>query len=129
MRTIDSSAIIKYLAKEEKWEEVEEYIKEGCVTLDLAIKETANALVKKVLKREVDIETAKAILNSLPKIVKIVPQHEYFSQALKIAIKYKLAIYDALFIALSINTNMPLLTSDEEQAKISGEYGATVTIV
>jgi predicted nucleic acid-binding protein len=129
VKVIDSSALIKYIAKEENWEKVEEHLKEGCVTLDLAIKETANALVKKALKNEVTTETAKEIINYLPKIVRITPQKEHFSKALEIAIKYKLAIYGALFIALSANTNTPLLTSDEKQAKTSKEYGITVTLL
>ena len=129
MKVIDSSALIKYIAKEENWEKVEEHLKEGCVTLDLAIKETANALVKKALKNEVTTETAKEIINYLPKIVRITPQKEHFSKALEIAIKHKLAIYDALFIALSANTNTPLLTSDEKQAETSKEYGVAVTLI
>ena len=129
MKVIDSSALIKYIAKEENWEKVEEHLKEGCVTVDLAIKETANALVKKALKNEVTTETAKEIINYLPKIVRITPQKEHFSKALEIAIKHKLVIYDALFIALSANTNTPLLTSDEKQAKTSKEYGVAVTLI
>jgi len=129
VKVIDSSALIKYIAKEENWEKVEEHLKEGCVTLDLAIKETANALVKKALKNEVTTETAKEIINYLPKIVRITPQKEHFSKALEIAIKHKLVIYDALFIALSANTNTPLLTSDEKQAKTSKEYGVAVTLI
>lgn len=129
MKVIDSSALIKYIAKEENWEKVEEHLKEGCITLDLAIKETANALVKKALKNEVTTETAKEIINYLPKIVRITPQKEHFSKALEIAIKHKLVIYDALFIALSANTNTPLLTSDEKQAKTSKEYGVAVTLI
>jgi predicted nucleic acid-binding protein len=129
VKVIDSSALIKYVAKEENWEKVEEHLKEGCVTLDLATKETANALVKKALKNEVTTETAKEIINYLPKIVRITPQKEHFSKAFEIAIKHKLTIYDALFIALSVNTNMPLLTSDEKQAKASKEYGVAVTLM
>lgn len=129
MKVIDSSALIKYIAKEENWEKVEEHLKEGCITLDLAIKETANALVKKALKNEVTTETAKEIINYLPKIVRIAPQKEHFSKALEIAIKHKLVIYDALFIALSANTNTPLLTSDEKQARTSKEYGVAVTLI
>jgi predicted nucleic acid-binding protein len=129
VKVIDSSALIKYIAKEENWEKVEEHLKEGCVTLDLAIKETANALVKKALKNEVTAETAKEIINCLSKIVRVTPQKEHFSKALEIAIKHKLAIYDALFIALSANTNTPLLTSDEKQAKTSKEYGVAVTLI
>lgn len=129
MKVIDSSTLIKYVAKEENWEKVEEYLKEGCLTLDLATKETANALVKKALKNEVTTETAKEIINYLPKIVRITPQKEHFSKAFEIAIKHKLTIYDALFIALSVNTNMPLLTSDEKQAKASKEHGVAVTLM
>jgi len=129
VKVIDSSTLIKYVAKEENWEKVEEYLKEGCVTLDLATKETANALVKKALKNEVTTETAKEIINYLPKIVRITPQKEHFSKAFEIAIKHKLTIYDALFIALSVNTNMPLLTSDEKQAKASKEHGVAVTLM
>jgi len=129
VKVIDSSALIKYIAKEENWEKVEEHLKEGCITLDLAIKETANALVKKALKNEVTTETAKEIINYLPKIVRITPQKEHFSKALEIATKHKLTIYDALFIALSANTNTPLLTSDEKQAKTSKECGVAVTLI
>jgi len=129
VRVIDSSALIKYVGKEENWEKVEEHLKEGCITLDLATKETANALVKKALKNEVTPETAKEIINYLPKIVRITPQKEHFSKAFEIAIKHKLTIYDALFIALSVNTNMPLLTSDEKQAKASKEHGVAVTLM
>lgn len=129
MKVIDSSALIKYVAKEESWEKVEKHIKEGCTTLELAIKETANALTKKTLKHEVNAETAKEILKCLPKIVKIASQEEHLSRALEIAVKHKVAIYDALFIASSVDMKLPLLTSDKKQAEISKEYGVTVTLV
>lgn len=47
MKVIDSSALIKYIVKEEDWENVEKNLKEGCTMLNLASKEMANALVKK----------------------------------------------------------------------------------
>jgi predicted nucleic acid-binding protein len=128
VRVIDSSALIKYVLREEGWEIVETHIKEGCVTLELAIKETANALVKKVLKNEVATETAKKIIAHLPKIVRIVPQTEHFSKAVEIATKYKITIYDALFIALAVNFGQPLLTSDKKQAEISEKYITTALI-
>jgi len=129
VKVIDSSSLIKYIGREEDWKKVEEYVKEGCITLDLAVKETANALVKKTLRGEVDMETAREILNYIPRIVKITSQREQFPRALEIAVKHKLPIYDALFIALSVNTNIPLLTSDKKQAETSKEYGITVILV
>jgi len=129
VKVIDSSSLIKYIAREEDWKRVEEYVREGCITLDLAIKETANALVKKLLRGEVDLETAREILNYIPRIVKITSQNEQFPKALEIAVKNKLSIYDAFFVALSVNTNMPLLTSDKKQSETSKEYGITVILV
>ncbi len=129
MKVIDSSALIKYIAKEEGWEEVEKHLKEGCVTLDLALKEAANALVKKMLREEVDLNTAKEIMLHMPKIVKITPQTEHFPKALETAIKHKLTIYDALFIALAMSINAPLLTSDRVQAEISKKHGVITILV
>lgn len=129
MKVIDSSALIKYLTKEENWQKIENHIKEGCVTLDLAIKETANALMKKTLKNEVDIKTAKQIIAHLSKIVKIMPQEEQFEKALETSTKHKITIYDALFIALAVNTNQPLITSDRKQAETSERCGVITTIV
>lgn len=71
MKVIDSSALIKYVAKEEKLEKVEEHLREGCITFDLALKETANALVKKTLKNEVSMEVAREILNHLPRMLEL----------------------------------------------------------
>lgn len=129
MKVIDSSALIKYIVKEEGWENVEKHLKEGCATLNLALKEAANALVKKMLKGEVDIETAQEIINHIPKIVKITSQVEHFPKALEIAVKHKITIYDALYIALAVNTSELLLTSDKEQAKASREYGVTTIFI
>ncbi|MCS7114513.1 MAG: type II toxin-antitoxin system VapC family toxin [Nitrososphaerota archaeon] len=129
MKVIDSSALIKYIAKEDGWENVEKHLIEGCITLDLALKEAANALVKKILRGEVDLETAKKIIEHIPKVVKIVSQSDHFPKALEIATKNKITIYDALFIALAANTNAPLLTSDKEQAKATEECSVITILI
>jgi len=129
VKVIDSSALIKYIAKEEDWGKVEEHLKDGCLTLDLALKETANALVKKTVKDEAKAGTAKEIINHLPRIVRITTQIEYLSKAAEIAMKKNMTIYDTLFIALAISTSNPLLTSDKKQAEIAQAYGVTVTLV
>ena len=128
MKVIDSSALIKYIAKE-GWEEVEKHLIEGCVTLDLALKETANALVEKMLRKEADLNTAKKIMLHMPKIVKLTSQTQHFQKALETAIKHKLTIYDALFIALAMSINAPLLTSDRAQAEISKKHGVITILV
>lgn len=129
MKVIDSSALIKYIAKEGGWESVERHLKEGCVTLDLALKEVANALVKKMLREEVDLSTAQKIMSHMPKIVKTVSQVEHLQRALEIALKNRLTVYDALFIALAINTSAPLVTSNREQARASRECSLATILI
>jgi len=129
VKVIDSSALIKYITKEPGWQEVERHIKEECVTLDLAIKEAGNALVKKVTKGEVSVETAGEILDYVHRIVRIIPQKEHLLKAFEVSIKYKITFYDALFVALSSNIGAPLITSDEKQARVSKENGVTTLII
>ena len=81
MKVVDSSALIKHIAKEENLEKVEEHLKEGCVTMGLATEETANALIKKVLSGETSAETATEPISRLPKIVRNAPQKELLSEA------------------------------------------------
>jgi predicted nucleic acid-binding protein len=128
VKVIDSSALIKYLTREDGWENVENQIREGCITLELAIKEAANALIKKILNNEITIETSKRIIAQIPRIVKITPQTEHLSKAIEIAAKHKITVYDALFIALAANTNQPLITSDRKQAETSEKYVTTTLI-
>lgn len=128
MKVIDSSALIKYLTREDGWENVEAYIREGCITLELAIKETANALIKKILKNEITTETSKKIIAQIPRIVKIMPQTEHLPKALEIAAKHRITVYDALFIALAADAKQPLITSDRKQAETSEKYITTTLI-
>ena len=61
MRVIDSSALVKYFTREAGWEKVREVLIDGVVTLDLAVKEVANALWKRVTRGEIDYDTALTI--------------------------------------------------------------------
>jgi predicted nucleic acid-binding protein len=61
VRVIDSSALIKYFSREKGWEDVRIYMLEGVLTIDLAIKETLNALWRKIIKEEI-MYTFKTLL-------------------------------------------------------------------
>ncbi len=131
MRAIDSSSIVKYFSREEGWEKIREYILDGVVSLDLLVKETGNALWKKILRNEISIETAKEILEDLAKgvAIKLEDQKKYLASALEIAVKNKITIYDALFIALAKSLNIELITSDRKQAKIAEKEGVKTILV
>ncbi|MDI9620004.1 MAG: type II toxin-antitoxin system VapC family toxin [Candidatus Nezhaarchaeota archaeon] len=131
MRVIDSSTLIKYFAREDGWEKARKIILEGVITLDLAIKEVANALLKKVLRGDLSCEAAMGILKDMveEKPIPIVNQDKYLVNAFEISAKHGLTIYDALFIALSKDRSQELVTSDAKQAKTAGKLGLKAILV
>jgi len=121
VRAIDSSSLVKFFSKEEGWEKVAQIIKEGVITLDLSIKEVANALWKKIVIGEMNDDLAIKILYDLLKseAIIIVNQDDYLVEAFKIANRNKITIYDSLFIALAKSKNLELVTSDKKQYEIA----------
>jgi len=47
------------------------------------------------------------------------PEERYLDKTLEIALEHKVTIYDALYIALAKESDMPLLTLDEKQAQVA----------
>jgi len=123
-RVIDSSAIAKFLLREEGWLKVKGFLLEKPYTLELAVEEVANAIWRRVmLLRDISVGKAFIILNDLLELKKyllvVEPQTPYLSQALKIAIENKVTVYDALFIAQALAKQAVLITSDEKQCKLA----------
>ncbi|MFZ8801340.1 MAG: type II toxin-antitoxin system VapC family toxin [Candidatus Nanopusillus sp.] len=106
-------------------------ISEGVITLDLSIKEVANALWKKVLKGDLNEDIAIKILSDLLKreAMIIVNQDEYLIEAFKIANRNKITIYDSLFIALAKSKNLGLVTSDIKQYEIAKNEGVNALLI
>jgi predicted nucleic acid-binding protein len=131
VRVIDSSALVKYFSREENWEKIRDLMQEGVITLDLAIKEIANSLWKKVIKGEMDSNIALKILRDLieEKPIIIEDQNKYLQEAFILAIRYKITIYDALFISLAKNLNKELITCDGVQAKVASQNNVRVLFV
>lgn len=132
MNVADSSTISKYLLREEGWIKVRRYLEEGVITLKLASKEVLNALWKRVQRKEVDPKYAFKVAKSFIEhsFLKFEEQDNYLLiTAFKIASKNKIAIYDALFIALAKKLNFPLITSDEKQAKAARQENIEVIFI
>lgn len=132
-RVIDSSALAKLLLKEEGWRRVEEIIVEKPFTLDLAIKEVANAIWRRVvLLHDIDIEKVLTLLNhllELKKVLRVEPQDQYIVQAFTIALENNIAVYDALFIAQAMIKKATLITSDKRQFDIAQKLGVEATYI
>lgn len=132
-RVIDSSALAKLLLKEEGWKRVEEIIVEKPFTLDLAIKEVANAIWRRVvLLHDIDIEKVLTLLNhllELKKVLRVEPQDQYIVQAFTIILENNIAVYDALFIAQAMIKKATSVTSDKRQFDVAQKLGVEATYI
>jgi predicted nucleic acid-binding protein len=97
----------------------------GVVTLDLGIKEAANALWKKVTRNEISYTTAQTILKDLAeeKAIPIIDQTKLLAKAFALAVDEKITVYDALFIAAAKELGTELVTSDKKQMEAATRNG------
>lgn len=131
VKVIDSSSLVKYFSREEDWKKVEEEILKGTISLDLSVKEVANALWKKALNKEIRLEDAEEIVRDLIKseTIKIENQDAYLPAALRSAVKNRITVYDSLFIELARSAKADLVTSDRTQAEVAGKEGVETKII
>ena len=131
MKAIDSSALVKYIVKEPGWRKVQDFISAGCITVDLALKELANALWKRVVRKELDEGLAIKLLNIIlrRRIVRVYPQEPLLVEALKLSTNISLPIYDVIYIVLAKELKTELITSDAKQAKKAEELGVFSILV
>ena len=131
MRVIDSSSLVKFFSREEGWNKVREVLLEGVVTLDLGIKEVANALGKKVLKGEISYDIAQTILKDLveERAIPIIDQERFLIQAFTLAVNDNITIYDAIFIVVAKELKTELVTSDKRQMDIAVKNGVKVVFI
>jgi predicted nucleic acid-binding protein len=128
VRVIDSSALVKYFSREPGWERVKLVMLEGILTLDLSTKELANALWKKVMRNQMSYDTAREIIKDIveSEVLRVESQENYLLDALEMAVKANITIYDALFIALAKKKNLELVTCDSAQAEAAKMLGVKV---
>ncbi len=119
---IDSSALTKYAAKERDWVKIEGYLA-SADSLELALIETSNALWKKTLKKEIHLETTKKIVQILSDSVWFLDPKKYVARALEIAAKYRITVYDSLFVACAEMENSDLISCDGRQIEVAEELG------
>src|SRR5919108_2473837 len=131
VRAIDSSSIAKFVNREDNWEAAAEALRAGCVSIDLAVKETGNSLWKRVHRGQLDSKRAKQIfaefIGSLP--FKVADQARLYRPAFDIATSFSITVYDALFLALSREEGLQFVTSDPSQAEVAKKLGVEVQYI
>ena len=97
---------------------------QSVVILDVAMVEVTNAIWKQFLRgvaTAAEARLALADLHSIP--FRIEPAMNHLSQALELSIQFRIAIYDALFVALAIGLNADGITADAPlHAAVSNDY-------
>jgi predicted nucleic acid-binding protein len=114
---------VKFILKEEGWNKIADFLKAGTISVDLVIKETVNAIWKRVMRKEISLEDAKRMFEAmkgiLNKAVIIENEMDHIDEAFKISIKQNITVYDSLYIALAKKKKLELLTADEMQAQVA----------
>ncbi|ASJ08500.1 nucleotide-binding protein [Thermococcus siculi] len=131
MIVIDSSAFSKFLLKEEGWERVIPYLEPSLEphAVDMLTLETTNVIWKYMRKyRLITKEQALGLYEGMMRLVKeevitVEPSGKYLKDALEIAMKYGLPIYDSLFLAQAKGLGAKLVTSDKRQGEIARKMG------
>lgn len=131
MKVIDSSSVAKYVNREENWESAAEALRGSCISLELAVKETGNSLWKRIRRKELSDEQARLAFTEFVALrpFAIADQAELYAPAFGIAISFSLSYYDALFLALSKQKGLPLVTSDPSQAEAGRKMGLEVQFI
>jgi predicted nucleic acid-binding protein len=131
VRVIDSSSLIKFFSREEGWEKVAEVMREGVVTLDLAVKEVANALWRKISSNEVSHQATQAKIRdpAEEEAIPLISQNKLVAQALILAVNAKIAVYDALFLIAAKELKTELVTSDKKQVEAAVRNGVKAILI
>jgi len=120
---VDASSIAKVVLQEEGWESVPLTI--DTATLDISFAEVANAVWKAVLQGRVSVDGARRKIEALKMIadaIMVFKAVDYLERALEIALKERITVYDAVYIALAEDKSAVLHTCDREQYSAATKY-------
>jgi predicted nucleic acid-binding protein len=117
---VDSSVVAKWILTEADSAQAKDVLrrtvaaKGRLVLLDLAFSEVANVIWKQARRNLITAaESARALDELIRLPVRVEPAFPLLESAFDIGVRYDRAIYDALFVALAQNLNLPGVTADE----------------
>jgi len=125
---LDASVIAKLIMREENYEEAGRKILEDGETLDLAMIEVANTVLKYFMRGEIKLAEAEERYGELVDLFNVLSVRksiDFLGRAFEASLKLQITIYDSLYIVSSDR----LITADSKQAKAAMSLGKSVTIV
>jgi len=125
---LDASVIAKLIMREENYEEAGRKILEDGETLDLAMIEVANTVLKYFMRGEIKLAEAEERYGELVDLFNVLDVKratDFLGRAFEASLKLQITIYDSLYIVSSDR----LITADSKQAKAAMSLGKSVTMV
>jgi predicted nucleic acid-binding protein len=125
---IDASVIAKLIIREENYVEAAKEVEADGETLDLAILEVANVILKYHKREMLSAQEAQERFEELKELSEtliIIDFKKFLEQAFETAIAINLTIYDSLYI---VSSNK-LVTSDIKQAEIAKQHRRNVILI
>lgn len=133
MTVIDSSAFIKYLLKEDGYQNIKPWLlpDNDPHSVSMLLAEVGNVLWKYHRKNLIAESAAVELYEKVVDICKhqvitIEPDEKYGTEALHLAMNHAHPFYDMLFVAQAIAGQRDLVTSDVRQAMIAETCGVKV---
>ena len=133
-KVIDSSTLAVFLLKERGWQNLRALLLEKPYTLELAVKEVANAIWRRTrLLGDISEQKAVTLLNDLLEIKRNIlrteQQDQYIQHALNISLRHRITLYDSLFIAQAASKKATLITSDKKQHEVAVKLSVDTLLV
>ena len=129
MIVVDASALAAFILREEGWRRLAKYLADA-IAPDHVVKEVANAVWRAARLRGLLSEEAwraYALLHRMiGKNLVLEPKLKYLDKALEISMARRVAVYDAIYLALALEKELPLLTLDERQRRAAEALGIRV---
>jgi len=133
VRVIDASALSAYLLREEGFEEIRRLLVEGVDSIELVVKEVANAILIAHRRGRIGLEEAWRAIEALRSLlgvnVKVEGHEGLIEEAFDIALRHRTTVYDALYVALAKKLEAELGSRDEEQVKVAEKAGVKASLV
>lgn len=114
---VDASVAVKFLVLEDGWQEARRLIADPgpLIAPDWIVPEVANAMWKKVARKELLEADALANLDVLPEFfVALAPARELLRDAYRRSFALKHAVYDCIYLELAMRETAKLVTADEK---------------
>lgn len=129
MIVVDASSLAKVVLLEEGWESVP--LTTETATLDYSVVEVSSSVWRAVLRGRIGEEDAKRKIEALKMIagaLMIFKAEDYLERGFDIALKEKITVYDAMYIALAEDKGATLFTSDRRQYDAAKRYVRTILV-